>query len=194
MKRRNFATVLLATVFSTLLSPVYAQKAEQTIANWPTNPKKVAQEMMSKYGEPDVSSAKMLVWNNNGPWKRTILHVEEAPHQFPKPHTDMLEQFIDYKVPPEKFDEVAMYDGSVVAQRTVGEISARCDKEEMNFLALNLANDVATGKKTVQQARDYYTRAVMDFMKGKMDPYVQKLQFTVPEGGTGDPDKTTIKQ
>lgn len=194
MKRTNLVTMLLLALCSTTMMPAYAQKAKDVIANWAPNPKKVAEEVMSKYGEPDVNSPKMLVWYNNGPWKRTVLHVEEAPHKFPKPHTDMLQQFIDYKVPPAKFDEVAMYDGSVVAERTVGEISARCDKEEMNFLAINLANDVATGKKTVQQARNYYTRAVMDFMKGKMDPYVQKLQFNVPKSGTGDPDKTTVKQ
>lgn len=193
MKRINLSILLIA-IFSITLMTAHAQNAKETIANWAPNPKKVAEEVMSKYGEPDVSTSKMLVWYNNGPWKRTVLHVEEAPHKFPKPHTDMLQQFIDYRVPPAKFSEVAMYDGSVVAERTVGEMSARCDKEEMNFLALNLANDVATGKKTVQQARAYYTRAVKDFMKGKMDPYVQKFQFNVPKSGTGDPDKTTIKQ
>lgn len=194
MKQTNLIIMLLSALFSSSMSSVYAQKAQEVIANWPSNPKKVAETVIGKYGEPDVSSSKMLVWYNNGPWKRTVLHVEEIPHKFPKPHTDMLEQFIDYKVPPAKFNEVIMYDGSVVAQRTVGEISARCDKEEMNFLALNLANDVVNGKKTVQQARAYYTRAVKDFMKGKIDPYVQKLQFNVPKGGTGDPDKTTLKQ
>lgn len=89
----------------------------------------------------------------NGPWKRTILYKEEIPHDFPKPHTDLLQQFIDYKTPVDKFDELATYDGSVIVERTKGEISARCDKEEMNFLALNLANDVATGNKTVEEAR-----------------------------------------
>ncbi len=194
MKRTNFGLVLLTALFSTAMMTAYAQKAKQVIANWPANPKKVAQEVMKKYGEPNESTPTMLVWHNNGPWKRTIIHVKEAPHKFPKTHTDMLQQFIDYRVPPAKFDEVAMYDGSVVAERTVGELSARCDKEEMNFLALNLANDVAMGKKTVQQARDYYTKAVMNFMKGKMDPYVQKFQFKVTKGGTGDPDEITIKQ
>lgn len=193
MKRTNFGIMLLTSLFSISMMTAYGQKAKQVITNWPANPKKVAQEIMKKYGEPNEATSTMLVWHNNGPWKRTILHVEEAPHKFPKAHTDMLEQYIDYKVPPAKFDDVAIYDGSVVAQRTVGEMSARCDKEEMNFLALNLANDIAMGKKTVQQARDYYTRAVMDFGKGKMDPYVKKLQFNVPKGGTGDPDRITIK-
>ena len=54
----------------------------------------------------------MLVWYNNGPWKRTIISREELPHSYPKPHTDLLEKFINYSVPPEKFDDLAMYDGA----------------------------------------------------------------------------------
>ncbi len=130
----------------------------------------------------------MLIWYNNGPWKRTILYKEEIPHDFPKPHTDLLQQFIDYKTPVDKSDELATYDGSVIVERTKGEISARCDKEEMNFLALNLANDVATGNKTVEEARMYYAKAAMAFMNGEKDPYTQGLQFTVPHGNTGDRD------
>lgn len=57
----------------------------------------------------------------------------------------------------------------------------------MNFLALNLAHDVATGKKTVKEARAYYAKSAMDFMQGKMDPYVQELKFTTG-GDTKDPD------
>ncbi len=47
----------------------------------------------------------------------------------------------------DKYEDLAMFDGSVIVERTKDEISARCDKEEMNLLALNLANDVAAGKK-----------------------------------------------
>ncbi|MGH8284417.1 MAG: hypothetical protein ACRETT_01460 [Steroidobacteraceae bacterium] len=36
------------------------------------------------------------------------------------PHKDVLEQVIDYKVPPDKFDDLARYDGSVIAERTKG--------------------------------------------------------------------------
>ena len=46
--------------------------------------------------------------------------------------------------PPEVLD-LARFDGSVIVERTRGEIGARCDKEEMNYLALNLAHDIVTG-------------------------------------------------
>ncbi len=164
-------------------------KADAMIADWPATPQKVARETIAKYGPPHEATSSMLVWHANGPWKRTILSRDEVPHEFPMKHTDVLEQSIDYRVPPDRFDELAAYDGSVIVERTKGEMSARCDKEEMNFLALNLAHDVATGKKTVAGAREFYAKTAMAFKQGKKDPYTQGLQFAVGKGGTGDPDK-----
>lgn len=57
-----------------------------------------------------------------------------------------------YEVPPAKFDDLAQYDGSVIVERTKGTMSARCDKEEANFLAPNLAHDIVRTNKTVAQA------------------------------------------
>ncbi|MGH2686459.1 MAG: hypothetical protein ACRDJP_13425 [Actinomycetota bacterium] len=39
-----------------------------------------------------------------------------------------------------------------------GDMSARCHDEEASHLALNLANDIVEGKKTVQEARDHYAQ------------------------------------
>jgi hypothetical protein len=50
-------------------------------------------------------------------------------HYFPVRHPDVLEQAVHYRVPTDKFDELAAYDGSVIVERTKGEISARCGKE-----------------------------------------------------------------
>ncbi len=164
------------------LSSVSANEAKGMISDWPAKSQEVATSIMAKYGAPNEVTGTMLVWHNNGPWKKTIIHKEPVQHNFPMPHVDLLEQFVDYSVPADKYDQLAFYDGSVVVARTVGEISARCDKEEANFLALNLANDIAMGKRTVEDARAYYARAIKEMMQGKMDPYLQKLHFNA----TGD--------
>jgi hypothetical protein len=163
--------------------------ASSMIASWPEKPRDMATKLMTKYGPPDEATSSMLVWHNNGPWKRTILYKEEIPHEFPAPHTDFLQQVVDYRVPPEKFGDLARYDGSVIVERTKGEISARCDMEELNMLALNLANDVATGKHKVAEARDNYAKMAMAFKQGKQQPYTQSLQFQPGQGNTADPDK-----
>ncbi len=170
------------------LSSVSATEAKGLISGWPAKTQEVATTMMAKYGAPNEVTGTMLVWNNNGPWKKTIIHKEPVQHNFPMAHLDLLEQFVDYSVPADKYDQLALYDGSVVVARTVGEMSARCDKEEANFLALNLANDIATGKKNVEEARAYYARSIKEMMQGKMDPYLQKLHFSVG-GDTKFPDQ-----
>lgn len=163
--------------------------AQSMLSSWPAKPQEVGRQMIEKYGQPDEVTASMMVWNGKGPWKRTILYREEVPHSFPMKHTDLLEQFLDYRVPPEKFDDLARYDGSVIVERTKGEISARCDKEEMNFLALNLSDDVVKGKRTVEDARAFYAKTAMAFKEGRRDPYTQGLRFSPTKAGAADPDR-----
>ena len=181
-------TGALALGVATLVAQARSD-AQSVLSAWPAKPQEVGREMIQKYGQPDEVTASMMIWNGKGPWKRTILYREEVPHSFPMKHTDLLEQFVDYRVPPDRYDELARYDGSVIVERTKGEISARCDKEEMNLLALNLSDDIVKGKRTVEGARDFYAKTAMAFKEGKRDPYTQGLRFTVAKSGTADPDR-----
>lgn len=148
------------------------------VATWPEASRTAAADMMMKYGPPQEVTADTLVWRGNGPWKWTILSRVESDHAFPAPHKDVLEQAIDYKVPLDRYDDLARYDGSVHVRRTQGELSARCDMEGLNLLAINLAHDVAQGRRSVDQARDYYARAVTAMKaSGRVDPYMQGLAF-----------------
>lgn len=158
------------------------------LASWPMSAQMAAADMMKKYGPPQEVTATMLKWRNNGPWKYTMISNYETPHRFPMPHPDVMEQAIDYRVPTAMFDDLAAYDGSVTVDRTQGHLAARCDKEAANFLAINLAHDVVTRRKNVPAARAYYARAISTYMKTKrMDPYMQRLQFTPPRSAN-DPD------
>ncbi|HEX2204505.1 MAG TPA: hypothetical protein VHG91_14435 [Longimicrobium sp.] len=156
---------------------------------WAPASRTAAMEMEAKYGPPDEVTPTMLVWHDNGPWKRTVISRTETPHSFPMPHPDVMEQVIDYRVPPEMFDELAMYDGSVIAERTRGELSARCDKEGANFLALNLAHEIATGKRTVADARRMYAEQIMAMKAGRPAPYTERLLFQPMPGASMDPDR-----
>jgi hypothetical protein len=203
--RRGFLKASLAASAAAGLAPAVAtaqstkadaarpskESASQIIESWPKTAKFTAKTMIEKYGAPAEATPTRLIWFNNGPWKRTIVNKEEVDHAFPMPHKDVMEQYVDYKVPPGKADELARYDGSVYFDRTKGEMSARCDMEAANFVALNLAHDVATGKRSVEEAREFYPKAVMAHMQKESSPYAEKLQFG-PQRGTADPDKTTV--
>lgn len=172
---------------------VTAESAKNLIAQWPKTSKEAGNAMIQKYGAPDETTATMLVWHDNGPWTHTIVYREPVQHDFPIPHEDVLEQFINYDVPADKFDDLAEYDGSVIAERTKGILSARCDKEGANILALNLANDIITGEKTVRKAREFYGETIKAKMNGESPEYMTGFVFDVAQGNTADPDVTIVE-
>jgi hypothetical protein len=162
---------------------------DRIIADWKPTPQEVARTVIAKYGMPQEATEMRLVWHNNGPWKRTELVNEEIPHLFPKQHPDMLKQTISYQVPTDKYDDLAEYDGSVIVERTKGEISARCDKEEANFLALNLADDIVKGKRSVKDARKHYAETILEM---KNMEYTKGFLFQVSNAMVGDADKPAM--
>ncbi len=166
-----------------------SKSMEHMIASWPQASQMAAHMAMEKYGPPAETTASMLIWNKSGQWKRTVVYNYEVSHDFPMHHTDVMQQFIDYRVSPDMVEALAKFDGSVVVNRTNGEISARCDALGANILAINLANQIVTGKMSVAEARKTYGEQIMAMKAGRPAPMTEQLNFTVPMGGTADPDK-----
>ena len=156
---------------------------QRVTANWHPAAHQAAVAMTDMYGPPAGMTADMMVWGPAGPWKRTIVYREAVDHDFPMPHPDVLEQFIDYRAPLDRYDELAMFDGSVIVERTKGEMSARCDAEGANLLAVNLAHEVATGRRSVDDARRMYGEQIKAMKAGEPAPYTQRLMFTPPPSG-----------
>lgn len=181
---RSISTFALAAAVAcgaTLTNLAGAQEQKMPdLSGWHEASQKAAKEMMEKYGPPAEVTSTMLMWNDTKPWKRTIIYKEAVQHDFPMPHPDVLEQFIDYDVPVDFFDDLAAYDGSVIVERTKGEISARCDKEGANFLAINLANDIVNKERTWEEARTFYADTMKAVMNGEKPEYTQGFVFDVP--------------
>lgn len=155
--------------------------------DWPVASKAATSSMIEKYGLPSIVSANQLIWYNTAPFKRTVVYKEEIKHSFPVEHSDVIQQVVDYRVPRDKLDDLSQLDGSLLVDRTKGELSARNDKEEMNFLSLNLADKVVRGEMTVKKARDEYEKSALAFSTGTSTKYVTGLTFRM-EGNTADPD------
>jgi hypothetical protein len=122
-------------------------QATQHIGSWPEESREAAQLVIDAHGEPDEVTDTQLVWLNAHPWKRLIATRRFYRHDFPAPHIDAVESVIDYRVPPEKFAELAAFDGSVVAERTADE------------------------------ARAYYAKEFADYRRKLPTPYMEKLRF-----------------
>lgn len=165
-----------------------AARGSEIVQDWPQQSREAAGLVIEKYGEPDEANETQLTWHKPGPWKRIVATRAFFDHNFPAPHIDAVESFIDYRVPVGKFDALAEFDGSVIVERTAGEVSARCHDEQANLLALNLMHDIVTGAKSVEEARDYYAKEFADYRRGKPTPYMQKLRFAPGDGKAADPD------
>lgn len=161
------------------------------IKDWPMASQKAVEATKKSYGEPTASSENEMVWRNAGIWEIIRISKKETPHVFPVAHTDMLQMTIYHKVPVEKMSDLGEFDGSVTYDRTQGNLSARCDLEANNFLALNLAHDIITGKKSVEEARTAYADIIKEKMSGKNPDYMQKLQFQPETEKAADPDVNT---
>jgi len=171
---------------------VAAAEVERIIAGWPDAQKNVARQMLAKYGAPNEATPTKLFWYRNGPWKRTELTSDSVVHNWPAPQSDFLTQVIDYRVPPEMFHLIAQFDGSILVDRTRGEVSARCDSEAANVLGLNMVHEIVTGKRSVEDARETSAQNTVAYNLGRAAPYAERLLFEVPRGGTADLEESMV--
>ena len=167
---------------------------EAIIENWPPAPKQMAEDMVNRYGLPNEATPTLLIWHDSGPWKRTIVTSDETAHEFPTPHTDFIPQTISYDVPVEKLPELAKFDGSLLVNRTAGQVTASCDNEAANFLAMNLMHDIVEGKLNAEEARTELGEQQAAWLMNREAPYTERLRFAQPaESETGYLDEPVMK-
>ena len=100
---------------------------------------------------------------------------------------DFLEQTIDYRVPIHLYDDITAFDGSTYLDRTKGEATAMCDKEAMNFLALNLMHEIAKGQRDVEGAKMFLAQTAYMYLEQNVSsPYTEGLIFP-KQYNTADP-------
>jgi hypothetical protein len=162
--------------------------ATKHLAGWPQRSQRLGAQLVTKYGPPAEASDRQITWYANGPWKRTTLYREETPHNFANAHKDVLEQTINYRVPLDKLAPLAQFNGSLVVNRTRGELASISDGEDTNFLALNVADELVKGDRDVEQAMTYYAQLIRARMIKEPERDLQTLTFTPPKpADTADP-------
>ena len=159
----------------------------KALMGWPQTTQGFAIELIGQYGLPQELGARRIAWYHNGPWKRTVLYRDTVTHNFPVPHQDVIEQTVNYRVPAEKVSDLVSYNGSLLIDRTCGELSCRCDSEAANTLSLNIADDIVKGERTVDQALGYHAQVFRGMQIGESEPYPKQLRFKTGETKTADP-------
>lgn len=161
---------------------------DRVVGDWPAEAAEAARRTAERYGPPDEAMPSRLVWNHAQPWKRVVVNRDASEHRFPQPHHDRIEGWIDLAVPVESAADLAAFNGSIRVERTRGEVAATCDVEPINFLAVNLAHDLVTGRIGVDEARREYTEMAAGHLMGRPQPYTSGFAFEPlgPGGGTAD--------
>ena len=111
-----------------------------------------------------------LQWNDMGPWRRIIIQDQQPP----------LQQIVTYHVSAEKIDALKKFVHGPLVFPDENELVARSDSEEINRLSLNLANDIATGRRSPEQADRFFLRTVALHAAGKSTLYMDRLLFDRP--------------
>jgi hypothetical protein len=171
---------------------VPSEEAQSVIGSWPEAPKKTAEAILEHYGPPNEATPTKLFWHRTGPWSRMEITADQVVHHFPTPHTDYFTQYVDYAVPPSKAGDIIAFDGSVIIDRTAGQVGARCDHEAFNILTLNLVAEIAEGRRSVTDARELYAETAAAYVMGRDAPYAERLHFTPHAEGAADPDEAIL--
>lgn len=150
--------------------------ADTVVANWPPISAQAGRRMIEIYGVPDAVRSDQLVWRNNGPWKRTVVR-DVTPPYVQAEDLGVVEQTVEYPMTPYQAAELAAFDRKLTYDSFRRELSARSDREEVNYLRLNLANDVLNLRMTPEQAQHLYARTLALEAAGKSSSYLEVLHF-----------------
>ena len=152
-----------------------ARTAESAIRNWPERPRRTARALIEKYGAPGRIDLNDLVWYKNGPWQKTVVY-RQAPRDLMR-GKDVLEQSISYAVPDAKVAELKKFDDGLKFDKSSGELSSRSESESLNYLALNLADEIVNDKRNAEDARDFYRKTARLAASGKSSAYFEGFIF-----------------
>ncbi len=139
------------------------------ITTWFEGPRLMTELMMERYGPPDDLTAAVATWYERGGWKRITVRGEA--------HESYLEQTVGYRPRPEAIASLRAFDHGVRLDPAREELTAASNQESLNFLALNVANEVASGKRTARDAQEFFLKTAKLGSSGRSSPYLEKLQF-----------------
>jgi hypothetical protein len=148
-------------------------QTQALIAGWPARSRHAAGALLEKYGAPDSAMADGLTWRRRGDWERVEVHRDEAPAT----RLGLIENVVRYDAPAGSWRDIYMMDLGVSYEPIGKLLSAASRSEETNTLALNVAFDVISGRRSFEDARVFYKRTTRLALAGKSSTYTRGLLF-----------------
>jgi hypothetical protein len=151
--------------------------ARGVVNRWSPPSKEAGRRLLEEYGLPDDVTPWRVTWSWRGPWKRTVVWDSKPVYRSPE-DLAVMEQTVDYRLTREQAAELLSFSRALTVDLENGELSSRADRESLNFLNVNLADEVARGRKTPAQAVAAYRRVLALAAAGKSSEYTRRLLFT----------------
>jgi hypothetical protein len=188
-KVRNAAAALALATLMGCISPLKSPQdtalntadrrtlAEFVTDGWSDTSALAARRLIDQYGAPDEVRSTRLIWRGNGPWLETVVSDVRPPF-IEDEDLGVVAQSIQLSLGPGQAADVSAIDGRTIFDARRGVLTARSDSEELNFLRLNLADDVVAGRLGVKGARVAFLRDVSLEQAGKELPDMRGLRFS----------------
>jgi hypothetical protein len=152
-------------------------QAQASVKDWHPYASAAAMRLMDEYGAPDQIGSDRLIWRNTGPWDKITVWDTENYYSASAGSDDM-EQTLGYEVPLDKRQALADFSGKLVVSDDGKQLSVRGSSEELDFLTLNLANEIVRGVRSPEDARAFFDRIAKLAQAGKSSSYTQRLLFS----------------
>lgn len=189
MRIERVAVIALALAAGACVSPVRTAEAEpaeaviarrglamRLIEGWHETSRLAARLMVQRYGVPDEVHYGRLVWRDSRPWTRTVVR-DISPDYGREGELGVLEQSLDYPLSAAQAAAVEGFDPRLRYDPATATLSSRADREEVNFLRVNLADDIAGRGLDVASARAEFAREMALEQAGKSSPAMAGLRF-----------------
>jgi hypothetical protein len=153
--------------------------AQGVADRWAPPSAAAGRRLLDEYGTPDEIGRNRLAWNHRGPWKRTVVW-NRKPIALAPVDLAVMKQTIDYELTPEQARTLTGFSACLEVDVVRGELSSRAGREEINFLLLNLADEIARGERTVPEAQATFYRQLDLAAEGRFASYMNGL--VIPAG------------
>jgi hypothetical protein len=170
------AAVLAVAAIPFLTSAAWSfgpEPSESAIADWPEHSRDLAEAVILDYGPPDSAQPSQLSWEGHRPWKTMVVYRDAVASGRP----NGFQQSVAYDVPVRKWRALSAFDRGVEYDPVEHALIAHTDSESTNFLALNLADEVIRGRRTAEDACEFFDKTLALSFAGKSSPYTRRLLF-----------------
>jgi hypothetical protein len=148
------------------------------VGGWQDKSRLAAGALIEKYGPPDELRSTRVVWYNRSPWKKIVVRDLPAPYaEAQTTELGVVEETVEYGMRPDQAELLKAFGSTLAWDAKTGELTARSDSEPINFLRVNLADEVVNHRLTVEQARDAYARLTALEEAGKTTGYMSEFRF-----------------